>query len=214
MSDLKLRILGGRTGCRKTLILKEIEKLGEQIIDLEGLANHKGSAFGWIGEEPQPSTQQFENDLYDRIAELDPERPVWVENESKSVGRVYIPDQFWATMKAAPLIHLEVPLDIRIQHLVDQYADGDNLEELRESFNKIRKRLGGQHLNAAMEALANNDLARAAEIALVYYDKAYDYNLSVNDAPAIHVFEAERLNVRETAEQLVEYCESNKLGLK
>jgi len=207
--NMKLIVLGGRTGSRKTEILKALASAGEQVIDLESLANHKGSAFGWIGEEPQPSTQQFENKLFDEVVKLDHSRRIWVENESKSIGRVYLPDRFWKRMKAAPLVHLDVPLDIRIDHLVSLYAADNNQEELRQSFQKIRKRLGGQHLNAAIEALETQDLHKAAEVALVYYDKTYDYNLSVNEAPVIHVVEGKRKSIQETAAYLIDFVERN-----
>ncbi|NJN34457.1 MAG: tRNA 2-selenouridine(34) synthase MnmH, partial [Saprospiraceae bacterium] len=89
--SLKLIILGGKTGSGKTQILKELEKKGEQIIDLEALAHHKGSAFGWIGEEKQPSSEQFENSLFEVIRKIDPTKRVWVENESRNIGTVFIP---------------------------------------------------------------------------------------------------------------------------
>lgn len=203
--DLKLIVLGGRTGSRKTEILRALADAGEQVIDLEGLANHKGSAFGWIGEAPQPSTQQFENELFDEVVKLDHTRRIWVENESKHIGRVYLPDRFWERMKASPLIHLDVPIDIRIDHLVSLYAGDDNRQELHRSFQKIRKRLGGQHLNTAIEALESDDLRKAAEVALVYYDKTYDYNLSVNESPAIHIVEGKRMSVDETARYLIDF---------
>ena len=68
-------VVGGRTGSRKTAVLHELQRRGEQVVDLEGLANHKGSAFGWINESPQPTTQQFENNLYDLLSSFDPDRP-------------------------------------------------------------------------------------------------------------------------------------------
>ena len=136
---LKIIILGGKTGSGKTFILKELEKQGEQIIDLEALANHKGSAFGWIGEQTQPSTEQFENNLYEIFKNIEPSRRVWVENESHSVGAVFIPQPFWNQMKAAPLVHIEVPFEARVEHLVEGYT-ATSKEDLIQSFQKITKK--------------------------------------------------------------------------
>ena len=92
-------VLGGRTGSGKTHILNALNDYGEQVIDLENLANHKGSAFGWIGEEAQPTTEQFENNLFEQLNNMERERRIWLENESRNIGSVYLPDAFWSKMK-------------------------------------------------------------------------------------------------------------------
>jgi tRNA 2-selenouridine synthase len=181
-------ILGGKTGSGKTQILHELALQGEQILDLEALANHKGSAFGWIGENAQPSTEQFENDLHAALQKLDPTRRVWVENESHSVGSVFIPQAFWAQMKAAPLLHLEVPFDKRVQHLVKVYTT-TLPEDLKLSFEKIRKRIGHEATQNALEAIDNQDFATAAAIGLKYYDKTYTFNLDNNITPSKNIME-------------------------
>ncbi|MDX1406941.1 MAG: tRNA 2-selenouridine(34) synthase MnmH [Saprospiraceae bacterium] len=180
-------VLGGRTGSGKTDILHRLSEMGEQVIDLESLACHKGSAFGWIGENPQPSAEQFQNLLYEALRRCDPDRRIWIENESKCIGRVYLPDQFWARMKQAPLIHIEVPDKNRIDRLVRLYAGRSDISQLSTAFERIGKRLGGQHLKAALEALEANDFHSAARIALTYYDKTYDFNLRNNPSPSIHI---------------------------
>ena len=90
-------ILGGETGSGKTEILKYIREEGEQVIDLEGIAHHKGSSFGAIGQEPQPRPEQFENDLALQWNKLDPSKRIWLEDESKNIGRVFITDSLWNT---------------------------------------------------------------------------------------------------------------------
>ena len=182
---VSLLVLGGKTGSGKTKILHAMAKLGAQVIDLERLAHHKGSAFGTIGELPQPTVEQFENTFYQALAGLDFSKPVWVENESRSIGRVFIPDAFWAKIKSAPLYNIEVPDEARIQNLVSDYVGVDK-DALREAFHKIDRKLGGQHLKAAMEALDCDDFATAARIALQYYDKTYNYCLEQSTSPVIH----------------------------
>ena len=196
-----LLILGGRTGTGKTKILWALQSLGEQVLDLERLANHKGSAFGFIGEPPQPKVEQFENDLSQALQKFDLSRRIWVENESRSIGRIYVPDDFWAQMKAAPLLHLEIPQEARIQNLLDDYVLTDK-DDLRAAFLKIEKKLGGQHLKTALEALDRDDFASAAGIALGYYDKTYQHGLNTNQSPDIQVLKFEHGNPLQIAEAL------------
>ncbi|HIN86287.1 MAG TPA: tRNA 2-selenouridine(34) synthase MnmH, partial [Myxococcales bacterium] len=100
--SLKLRVIGGLTGSGKTLILDELGKSNEQILDLEGLANHFGSAFGAIGQPKQPTQAQFENQLAWTIDHFDSDRPVWVEDESRMVGRRCVSPTLFEQMRSAP----------------------------------------------------------------------------------------------------------------
>lgn len=161
------------------LVHLSIGERGEQIIDLEALANHKGSAFGWIGEAPQPSVELFENLLFEKIRSLDAHQRVWVENESRSVGTVFLPEGFWQNLKRSPLVNIEIPTEIRIQKLIAAYAHCGK-EVLIESFKKIEKKLGYNHCKAAIDAVNQGDLAAAASIALHYYDKTYGHSLAHN----------------------------------
>ncbi len=200
-------MLGGRTGCGKTAILHAIAQQ-EQIIDLEGLANHKGSAFGALGEPPQPTVEQFENNLFKELKNQNLSKRIWLENESKSIGRVFIPQEFWAKMKAAPLINVERSFDERVQILVEVYA-GYDIVGLKASFNNITKRLGGQHVKTALEALDKEDFSTAAAIALRYYDKAYQYMLDNNPSPDILILDVEGLSAAEAANKVLDAANNN-----
>lgn len=200
---LNLIILGGKTGSGKTEILKALASKGEQILDLENLAHHKGSAFGWIGEEPQPSTEQFENNIFEVLRSMDLTRPIWVENESLTIGKVFIPQTLWIKMNYAPLIHLEVPIHDRVQKLVDIYADGDAKNALILSFQKIATRLGGQHVKSAIEALKHGDYHLAAEVALTYYDKAYYYGLENTKASVVEKIETADMSLEQITDRLI-----------
>lgn len=173
----KIKILGGPTGSKKTILLHQLRGQGAQVIDLESLAHHKGSAFGFLGESEQPSVEQFENNLFQALWDLDSKKTIWIENESKSIGRVYIPDEFWQKMNEAPITFIHFEKEERIQFLVDEYAKYGN-EALGAAFQKIVKRLGGQHLNAALQYLEEKNYHAAAKVALTYYDKAYNDSLS------------------------------------
>ena len=102
-------ILGGYTGSGKTEILTHLSKIGEQVIDLEKLASHKGSAFGGIGQPDQPTNEQFGNNLYDHWQRLDKTRFIWLEDESRMIGKVTMPDQMVRKIKQSPLIIMDVP---------------------------------------------------------------------------------------------------------
>ncbi len=181
-----LLVLGGRTGSGKTQVLAELTDRGEPTIDLEGLANHRGSAFGSLEMPEQPAQEQFEALLALEFRRLEGTAgPIWVEDESRMIGYRVVPDTMMAAMRAARVVAFEVPTEERVAHLVEIYGDADRVG-LAESFNKIRKRLGSERTTQALAALAEGDLAGAARIALAYYDKAYDYGLSRRDPDRVH----------------------------
>jgi tRNA 2-selenouridine synthase len=180
----KLVVLGGKTGTGKTKILKSLAELGEQVIDLEGLAHHKGSAFGFIGEAPQPTVEQFENNLFDQLFMLDARKRVWLENESHSIGRIYIPEAFWRHMRSAPLLNINIPETERLKNLVSDYVLTAP-EELAMAFQKIDKKLGGLNYKTALELLQSRDYEGAAQIALQYYDKTYQHGIDTSCSIAL-----------------------------
>jgi tRNA 2-selenouridine synthase len=172
----KLKIIGGTTGSGKSDILRALGNSGEQIIDLETLANHKGSVFGGLMMPKQPTTEQFQNYLFEAIMKLDVDRTIWIEDESLSIGRIFLPLDFWDTMSKSPVVEVELDRGKRIERLVDEYGPADRSEFL-ELMGKITKRLGGQHYNAAKEKLLEGDMYSTIDILLTYYDKAYQYGL-------------------------------------
>ncbi len=170
-------VLGGFTGSGKTEILHAIADRGEQVIDLERLACHKGSVFGAMGQPPQPTNEQFENDLFAHWAEVDFGRPVWLEDESRMIGRVTMADPVVAHISNGLLIRVELDKTIRIQRLVQEYAGFDKLI-LGEAILKIGERLGGTRTRDALEALKNGRFGEVAAIVLAYYDKAYQFSVA------------------------------------
>lgn len=207
---LKLIVLGGQTGSAKTKTLHELAALGEQVIDLEKLAHHKGSAFGALGEEAQPTVEQFENDLYAIFAQIDPQRRVWLENESRGIGRVFMPQGFWEQFRQSPLIDLVLPFEERVDFLVKTYAAFPKTE-LITAFQVIERRLGGQNLKIALAALQVDDYAQAAAIALRYYDKSYVHaNQKCNFHP-VWPFEVGDISLNERAEQLIHFANAQQL---
>jgi tRNA 2-selenouridine synthase len=204
-----LIVLGGKTGSAKTETLKELERLGEQIIDLEGIANHKGSAFGAIGQNPQPSSEMFENLLYEKFQTLDLTKPIWIEDESKNVGTCNIPLALWNQMRAAKVLFLDIKPEARIPFLVEKYAQAGFDAELQDSLNRIQKRLGGQQFKEASTALANKNYADVARITLEYYDKWYLMGLQKRDEKLVFKIEVESNKPEINAEVLLRYLSEN-----
>lgn len=171
-ADRPYIVLAGLTGSGKTEVLRALHELGGPVLDLEGLAHHKGSAFGQIGELPQPTNEQFENDGAVRLAELEGEARIWIEDESRSIGRIWLQQSFFARKKSAPVVLLERSLDERIDRLVAAYGQASRAE-LSETFMRIAKRLGDQNARSAVDHVQQGNLADAARIALHYYDRTY-----------------------------------------
>jgi tRNA 2-selenouridine synthase len=177
---LQLIVLGGETGSGKTDILKQIALQGEQMLDLEGFAHHKGSSFGALGQLPQPSAEEFENHLSEMLEKMDRSKRIWLEDESKSIGRVFIPPALWTQMKAAPQLRIQVPKSIRIGRLLAEYGNFTTAE-LEAAIVRIQKRLGGLATQQCLAALAAGELAVVADLTLTYYDKAYNHLAESNN---------------------------------
>jgi tRNA 2-selenouridine synthase len=171
-----LLVIGGMTGSGKSDILVELENHSFQVLKLERIANHKGSAFGNLGELPQKSNEQFENDVFTALSKFDMKQPIFVEDESRNIGRNIIPLEFFLKMSGSRQILIEMDKELRIKRLVDDYGKFSS-QELKECILKISKRLGGQNTQAAIDFLENGKLEEAAEISLRYYDKTYNFGL-------------------------------------
>ncbi|MBN8652159.1 MAG: tRNA 2-selenouridine(34) synthase MnmH [Cytophagales bacterium] len=169
---LKLVLLTGCTGSGKSEILRALRANGEQVLDLETLASHKGSVFGGLFMNPQPSTEQFQNNLFESILQLNPNKPVWVEDESIAIGQIFLPREFWLQMNKSPLVQLQVDKEVRVKRLVEEYGKA-NRDEFLSIMSRIVKRLGGQHFNTAKQKLLEGDMVAVMHTLLTYYDKAY-----------------------------------------
>lgn len=202
--NYNLVVLGGMTGSGKTETLLEMKKLGAAVIDLEGLANHRGSAFGALGR--QPETEHFENLLSEELnhfTDSESVQAIWVEDESRLIGRVYLPPDFRAQMQNAPLLCAQIPVKKRIRFLLDTYDFSDK-EQLLNSLQKIHKRLGGLRYKAAVSAVKEERFATAIEQVLDYYDRAYGEGLDKRDKLKIQSVTFEEVAPGNNARKLLE----------
>ena len=190
------KILGGYTGSGKTEVLQQLQQGGEAVIDLEGLACHKGSAFGSINMPAQPSQEMFENKLSMELGKLRDEGSmenneieataingqlstanssspgVWLEDESQRIGNLNIPGSLWNVMRSSPIYFLDIPFEERLQHITEEYSQCEK-EKLSGAIERIKKRLGPLETKTALQHLEENNVKECFRILLNYYDKHY-----------------------------------------
>lgn len=200
--EIKILILGGNTGSGKTEILKEIAKLDHQVIDLEKIAHHKGSSFGAMGQGQQPTSEQFENNLGNEWLKLDYSKSLWLEDESKMIGSVSMPESLYQKIRNSIVVFLDVPKNIREERLVKEYSSFDH-KLISAATERIKKRLGGLNVNLALEALENKDYQTVANILLIYYDRAYLKGAGSRDQNTVHLLKIEEDNPKMNAEKVL-----------
>jgi tRNA 2-selenouridine synthase len=199
----KVIILGGMTGSSKTKILNHLENLGQQVIDLERLANHRGSAFGALGQPPQPSSEHFANLLFNEWKRISFDLPVWLEDESRNIGTVFMPDVFYNNMQEYPSIILLMEIKKRLPRLIEEYSTYPP-EMLKGSILKISKRIGGDNTRDALNAIDNGDFEKAIEITLKYYDKTYMYGIRRKPARNLIFIETDSDDIDYNAKKVLE----------
>ncbi len=202
-TPFKLKIVGGFTGSGKTHILEELQRNDHQVVDLEFLAKHKGSAFGLYENETQPSVEQFENNLHEQFSKLNIGKTIWLEDESHSIGSVYIPLNLYSQMKSSTVFFIDVPIEERAKLLVNEYAMRSP-DFLSHAISKISKRLGGQNATLALQKLSEGNYYEVALITLKYYDKAYLNSLEKNHTQNVISICANSTNAVENYKLIVE----------
>jgi len=187
--EYNINIVGGYTGSGKTYVLDTLKQKGEKVIDLESLANHKGSAFGSLGMPEQPSQEMFENLLANELSlalgywpliekQNTSHHPstninrIWLEDESQRIGNVNIPISFFKMMREKRVFFLDIPFEQRLNHIVAEYGKYEK-EKLVNAIIRIKKRLGGLETKNAINSLLEDDVKGCFRVLLNYYDKWY-----------------------------------------
>ena len=212
-------ILGGFTGSGKTELLKSLQEKGEKVIDLEGLANHKGSAFGSIGMPPQPGQEMFENLLATKLLEIRSQRSetrsvptggfiphtfgIWLEDESQRIGLVNIPFDIWKNMRSSAIYFLNIPFQERLNHIVQEYGQLDP-EKVIDAMNRISQKLGNLNAKTTILLLKEGKITESFDILLKYYDKHYFKSLHNREGinSLLHTVECKSITP-ENADQLI-----------
>ncbi len=187
-------IIGGYTGSGKTEVLHSLASKGISTIDLEGLAHHKGSAFGALGQLPQPSQEQFENKLAKALStfittrisgkaatnislnEQSLKEVLFIEDESQRIGTVNIPSLFFKQMRETKVLFLDIPFDERLAFITAYYGQFEK-ENLVNAIIRIKKKLGGLETKTSINALIEDDISSCFRVLLHYYDKLYQKGL-------------------------------------
>jgi len=171
---LNIVVIGGKTGTGKTRLLSLLEKYKYQTIDLEGFACHRGSTFGGLGMKKQPTNEQFENIIAEKLNSFNISNNIFVEAESANIGKCKIPHEFFNQMKNSRRIEIIRSESNRLDELINTYSVF-NKEELQESVLRIKKRLGPQRTKIALESINNERWDLVCKSVLDYYDKCYEY---------------------------------------
>lgn len=188
--EYNFNIIGGYTGSGKTLLLHELKKQGQTILDLEALACHKGSAFGALGEKEQPGQELFENLLAQSLNDAhwslaaenaspnntQPPTSIYIEDESQRIGNLQLPMPLWYTMRKSPVYFLDIPFNERLKYITAEYGKFEK-ETLVNAIIRIQKRLGGLETKNAINHLLENKHEDCFRILLAYYDKWYTKGL-------------------------------------
>ncbi|MCF2491036.1 tRNA 2-selenouridine(34) synthase MnmH [Dyadobacter sp. CY347] len=199
-----LMILGGKTGSGKTRILHELMLLGEQVIDLENLAQHQGSSYGTMNKMIQPTQEQFENNLAFQLKNLDRAKRTWVEDESRNIGKLNIPTPFFNQMSSAMLVDINVGLEQRVQALTTEYGQLDKTF-LTTCTGRIHKRLGPLQTKQAIAAIQEGNMEEFIRIVLVYYDKTYGKDIAKRSAEKVLSLDLMSKETAENARQILKF---------
>ena len=172
-----LVLIAGKTGSGKSELLEVLSSIGESIIDLEGLANHKGSSFGGLGQLPQPTQEQFENLIGWHLYKQQ-EKKIWLEDESRFIGKVRIPDALYHQMAASGMVEIERTLDDRCERILVEYGHFP-MEQLEERTTAITKRMGGDRVKESLDCLLAGDMKGWLLPLMDYYDRSYSHSREV-----------------------------------
>lgn len=207
---LRLHVVAGPTGSGKTLLLRALAEEGAQVLDLEALARHRGSVLGGLPGVAQPSQKWFETALYETLRGLDPARPVFVEAESRKIGRIQLPNALIDRMRAAPCSFIDAPLQARLDYLLQDYAhfasDPADLVAKLDAFRELHSRetMERWHMLAASRDLAT----LFEELVRLHYDPLYARSQRSNfktlgDTPSIAIPRLDATALREAARSLI-----------
>lgn len=191
-AQFNYQVLCGLTGSGKTYILRQMQERGAQVLDLESLANHRGSLLGeeWQGNcSIQPSQKYFETLLLQQLQNFDMSQPVWVESESNKIGQVHLPQLLWQKMKLASCVEIQLPMAERVKFLLEEYPHLVTYPEiLKAKLEKLKFRCGKNQLNLWNQLIDTEKWdAFVQDILQSHYDPTYSQSRQRNFTPTEQV---------------------------
>lgn len=194
---LCFRVLCGPTGSGKTRLLGALADAGAQVLDLEGLAAHRGSVLGAYPQASQPSQKMFESRLWDALRRFDPARPVFVEAESKRVGRVHVPDPLIDAIRGGECLRVETPMPVRVALLLEEYSHFlADTTQLAEQLAYLAPLHGNKTIAQWLSLVQAGQAGEFVEAMLrSHYDPTYTRSMTRNflaydAAPAVSITDA------------------------
>lgn len=210
-ATLNFRVLCGKTGSGKSRLLAALQAQGAQVLDLEGLANHRGSVLGLVPGQPQPTQKRFETLLWDALRHLDATRPVWVESESRKVGELRVPEQLIDRMRASPCVRVELSVAARVQLLMEDYDFFVNdVPAFCERLDALRALRGNEVINTWQAEASSGRISEVVEALLTqHYDPVYLQSMQRNyadfaNAPVVAPADGDHATLAGVARSLIE----------
>jgi tRNA 2-selenouridine synthase len=204
--NIKYIVVHGNTGVGKTDILSELRKMGHNVLDLEAAANHRGSLLGSIGIGECNSQKTFESNIYEQLKNITTPSYVFIEAESKKIGKVVVPEYIFSSMKTGLHIFIDADLDYRAKSLKKDYVLNENwIEESAKALEALKKYLSNEKVNYLLEMLKQANFEEVAkELMINYYDPMYMNK--ANEYEYAAKFKAE-ISAEKTAEEINEWME-------
>ena len=172
-------ILSGKTGSGKTEVIARLQQAGAMAIDLEKLARHKGSVFGGL-QSTQPTQEHFENLLAQELF-FSKDEKLFLEDESRFIGRIRIPDALFNRMTLSKALVVEDTYEGRMKRILKVYSSFPK-EAIKKALICLNKQLGGERLNIALHYLATDQYEEGTKLMLAYYDRKYEYGIAQREA--------------------------------
>lgn len=208
---LRFKVLAGRTGSAKSELLRRLHRAGAQVLDLEALANHRGSVLGLMPGTTQPSQKHFETLIWEQLQQFSAERPVWVEAESRRIGQCHLPDSVIHAIRASSCVRVEAPLAVRARLLLNEYAHfTEQTDELQVRLERLAQLHGHAQIErwtAQISAAQWQDFV--ASLLEHHYDPAYDRSMlrnysALQSAPVLEITSPDESSLSRATQTLLE----------
>ncbi|KRB70520.1 tRNA 2-selenouridine(34) synthase MnmH [Noviherbaspirillum sp. Root189] len=215
-ANFRYIVVSGPTGCGKTRLLSALHESGAQVLDLEGLASHRGSIIGAVPGKPQPTQKLFDSRLLERLSQFDPSRPVWVESESKKIGQVQLPEALLVKMREGQVLAVNAPMAQRVQLLREDYQHfEEDPQVLIDRLRNLRPLIGGEEFEKWEALAAARQVPELFERLMRYhYDPTYRRSIlrnypGIDSSPQIPLQDLSPAGLLPVARELQERFERN-----